>query len=324
MKRDLLAKSLQKMAEKKSDPPAPAVSATPSKEGAPKSLLNMSDVLTQVASQAAQDVDVSDIADSDISDRFDVAVGLEPLVESIRNSGQELPVMLRFRRGEGPRYEVVYGRRRIAACRRLGIKVKALIKEMNLREALVSQALENSARLERSFIEQAVFASELEKAEFSRAEICEALAVDKGTLSRLLSIVRDIPPGVINRIGAAHDVGRRPWMELRRLAMLECAPAEEEMTALIPDEAEGAPARVNALIGALQDIERRGAAQTRAVKAQGSPAPAATQLPGSQVKYQVGNGKLTIQAGGKQEEEFIEFVKSNLSSLYETWSKRGS
>ncbi|WP_323777081.1 plasmid partitioning protein RepB [Leisingera sp.] len=324
MKRDLLAKSLQKMAEKKPEAPPPSVAAAPSKEGAPKSLLNMSDVLTQVASQAAQDVDVSDIADSEISDRFDVTVGLDPLVESIRNSGQELPVMLRFRRGEGPRYEVVYGRRRIAACRRLGIRVRALIKEMNLREALVSQALENSARLERSFIEQAVFATELEKAEFSRTEICEALAVDKGTLSRLLSIVRDIPAGVVNRIGAAHDVGRRPWMELRRLALLECAPSEDKMIALIPDEAEGAPARVNKLIEALQEIERRAATPTRAAKSESPPAPAPTQLPGSQVKYQVGKGKLTIQVGGKQEEEFIEFVKSNLSALYETWSKKGS
>ncbi|MBY6058614.1 plasmid partitioning protein RepB [Leisingera daeponensis] len=324
MKRDLLARSLQTMAAKKSEDSTLAVPAAPSKGGAPKSLQHMSDVLTQVASQAAQDIDVSEITDSDISDRFDVTVGLDPLVESIRNSGQELPVMLRFRRGEGPRYEVVYGRRRIAACRRLGIKVRALVKDMNLREALISQALENSARLERSFIEQAVFATELEKANFSRAEICEALAVDKGSLSRLLSIVRDIPADVINRIGAAHDVGRRPWMELRRLANLDCAPSEEEMLELIPDEAEGAAARVNSLIEALQQLERKASAGERAAKPKSSPAPVAALLPGSPVKYHVGKGKLTIQVSDKQEEEFIEFVKSNLTSLYETWSKQGS
>lgn len=42
------------------------------------------------------------------------------------------------------------------------------------------------------------------------------------------------------------------------------------------------------------------------------------------MKYHVGKGKLTIQVSDKQEEEFIEFVKSNLTSLYETWSKQGS
>ena len=54
---------------------------------------------------------------------FDI---LEDLVESIRVSGQQLPALLRYRRGAGPRYEVVYGRRRIAACREKEEGVRAV------------------------------------------------------------------------------------------------------------------------------------------------------------------------------------------------------
>lgn len=106
----------------------------------------------------------------------------------------------------------------------LGIKVKAYVKEMDHREALVSQALENSARLEkRSFIEQAIFATKLEDQGFTRAEIGDVLAVDKGTLSKLIGVARDVPDAVIYKIGAAHEAGRRPWLELRRLVKTENA-----------------------------------------------------------------------------------------------------
>ena len=313
MKRDLLAKSLANMSAKAPAPPQPT-------DGAPKSLKNMSDVLSQVSAQAAQEVDVSEIGDSEISDRFDVTIGLEPLVDSIRNSGQQLPVMLRYRRGSGPRYEVVYGRRRIAACRILGIKVRAFIKEMDLREALLSQALENSARLERSFIEQAVFATELENADFTRHEICEALAVDKGTLSRLLSVVRDVPAGVIRAIGAAHDVGRRPWTELRRLAILDGAPHEAEMISLIPEDAEDAPARLNALIEALQRRERQAGANAAVARTKPSPA-RPKRLGNASVSYTSTGGKLTVQVTEKREEAFIAFLEEALEGLYDQWSK---
>lgn len=125
MKRDLLAKSLAQMGSK---PLVAAEAGSKVDESSPRSLKSMSDVLSQVSAQAAQDVDVNEIGDSEIADRFDVSEGLDDLIESIRTSGQQLPALLRYRRGPGPRYEVVYGRRRIAACRVLGIKVKAYVR----------------------------------------------------------------------------------------------------------------------------------------------------------------------------------------------------
>ena len=92
MKRDLLAKSLAQMGSK----PLIAADAGPKvDESSPRSLKSMSDVLSQVSAQAAQDVDVNEIGDSEIADRFDVSEGLDDLIESIRTSGQQLPALLR-------------------------------------------------------------------------------------------------------------------------------------------------------------------------------------------------------------------------------------
>ncbi|MBU2961633.1 plasmid partitioning protein RepB [Citreicella sp. C3M06] len=300
MKRDLLAKSLAQMGSRDT-PEAPAPGA------APKSLRSMSDVLSQVSAQAPQDIDPAEIADSQIADRFDVAQGLDDLVASIQASGQQLPALLRFRRGAGPRYEVVYGRRRIAACRQLGIKVRAYIREMDHREALVSQALENSARLERSFIEQAIFAVRLEEQGFSRADIGDVLAVDKGTLSKLIGVARDVPDAVIYAIGAAHDAGRRPWLELRRLLKLDAAPDEAALLAMVP-QADSPTDRLTGLIRALS---------TKATPRATPPAPVPPAP--APVRSTARGNRLTIEVSGNSDTAFIGFVEARLAALYHDW-----
>lgn len=317
MKRDLLAKSLAQMGSK------PAIHSDPQPkldESAPRSLKSMSDVLSQVSAQSAQDIDVSEIADSEIADRFDVSDGLNDLIESIRASGQQLPALLRYRRGPGPRYEVVYGRRRIAACRALGIKVKAYVKEMDHREALVSQALENSARLERSFIEQAIFAAKLEDQGFTRTEIGDVLAVDKGTLSKLIGVARDVPDSVIYKIGAAHEAGRRPWLELRRLIKIENGPTSASVLALVPDKGTAAE-KLGAVIDTLQNaVDTLQTASEPAGKAL-TPSPL-NRVQATTVGFRSKGQRLLIEVSDKKERGFITFVEARLESLYKEWKER--
>jgi ParB family transcriptional regulator, chromosome partitioning protein len=317
MKRDLLAKSLAQMGSKA---PSPTDMTHSTDEAAPRSLKSMSDVLSQVSAQSAQDVDVSEIADSEIADRFDVSEGLGDLIESIKTSGQQLPALLRYSRGAGPRYEVVYGRRRIAACRALGIKVKAYIKEMDQREALVSQALENSARLERSFIEQAIFATKLEAQSFTRSEIGDVLAVDKGTLSKLLGVAHEVPAAIIYKIGAAHDAGRRPWLELRRLVKIDSAPAADTILSYVPEH--GSPAeKLAATIKSLHLIEARAAKQ--ADQAKKAPPPALlTRIDKTPVSFKAKGKRLLIEVSKKEEQGFIGFLEERLEQLYDQWIKR--
>lgn len=313
MRNNILAQSLQKSLDNSEGVPE-SETPSPTVEG-PKSLRSMADVLSSVSAQAPQEVDVSEIADSDIADRFDVQDGLADLIESIKTSGQQLPVMLRHRRGAGPRYEVVYGRRRIAACRALAAKVKAYIKEMSLEEALMSQALENSARLERSFIEQAVFATRLEQAGFTTERICQALAIDGSTLSRLRSVVRDVPEQLIRRIGAAQGVGRRPWMELRDLIKGASEKTVKRVIDLVPESGSAAE-RLEAAIKTLSSS----VIEEEPKPSRPRPLPDRTLIAGS-VSYRVGTGNLVLKADRKQDRAFLEYVETRLATLYDEWSK---
>lgn len=315
MRNNILAQSLQKSLDKSAAASTPETEVLSPIVDGPKSLRSMADVLSSVAAQAPQEIDVAEIADSEVADRFDVQDGLSDLIESIRSSGQQFPVLLRHRRGAGPRYEVVYGRRRIAACRALGLRVTAYVKEMSLEEALMSQALENSARLERSFIEQAVFAEKLETAGFSTERICQALAIDSSTLSRLRAVVRDVPKAVIFRIGAAQGVGRRPWMELRELIKDAGQDAIAQLVSLIPEQASAAE-KLESAIKALSSPVLSGEVvptRPRATKDK-------TSVAGS-ISYRASNGSLVLKADRKQDRAFLEYVEARLAELYDDWSK---
>ncbi|WP_435988435.1 plasmid partitioning protein RepB [Sulfitobacter sp. SH24] len=323
MRRDLLAKSLSQLNEAPSPPEALAQPPSPIVEGetktpsGPRSLQAMSNVLSQVSSQAAQMVDTREIADSALQDRFDTSNGLDELIASIRASGQEIPVLLRYRRGAGLRYEVVYGRRRIAACRELGIPVRALIREMEERDALMSLARENSARLQRSFIEQAVFAAHLEEYGFNKDEICGLLAVDKTTLSRLATVARDVPIEVIERIGSGHEIGRRPWMDLRKALKEAYVLDTTKLLAMIPDEEDPLKA-LQGLIDALRTATL--SEETQQQKA----APVRRSEPltvgDKPVRFIKKRGKITIETTEEYATDFIEYLEDQLPQIFDSWS----
>lgn len=317
MRNNILAQSLQKSLEGSKAAAEAAPSSPAATADGPRSLRSMADVLSSVSAQAPQEIDPAEIADSEVADRFDVQDGLNDLVESIRASGQQLPVMLRHRRGAGPRYEVVYGRRRIAACRALGIKVIAHIKEMSLDEALMSQALENSARLERSFIEQAVFATKLDEAGFSAERICQALAIDTSTLSRLRTVVRDIPEQLIRGIGAAQGVGRRPWMELRDLIKGATDKTVQKVVAIIPESGSAAE-RLEAVISALSS----GSVHDEPKAQRSRLLPQRTVVAGS-VSYQLTTVNMVLRAERKNDRAFLQYVKNHLPQLYSDWVREG-
>ncbi len=60
------------------------------------------------------------------------------LVASIRDYGQQVPVLLRPHPEDDSRFEVVYGRRRVAALRELGLTVKAMIRDLDDRQAVLA------------------------------------------------------------------------------------------------------------------------------------------------------------------------------------------
>lgn len=164
-------------------------------------------------------VDVpADLVDmAGIPDRLDEdAEGIAALAESIRQYGQQVPVMLRQSPNHEGRYDVIYGRRRVAALKQLGKPVRAMIRNLDDRDLILAQGQENAARKELSFIEKSLFARSMEAQGFDRKTICDALHIDKTVVSRMLQVAEAVPAKLIHAIGTAPAAGRDRWMALAR------------------------------------------------------------------------------------------------------------
>lgn len=158
-----------------------------------------------------------DLIDSGmVADRLQPAVdpSFDALVASMRDSGQQVPILVRPV-GEAPRrYQVAYGHRRLRAARALGVEVKAIVRTLTDAEMVVAQGKENLERRDLSYIEKAIFARRLEDAGFDRTTIIAALSTDKADLSRYISVARQIPDALAQAIGPADRIGRARWLVL--------------------------------------------------------------------------------------------------------------
>lgn len=139
------------------------------------------------------------------------------LMASLRDHGQQVPVLVRPHPETADHFQIVYGRRRVLALRDLGLPVKALVRDLDDRELVVAQGQENSARKDLSFIEKASFAHQMQEQSYERKVICAALHVDKTVISRMLQIADRIDATLIRAIGAAPSVGRDRWLKLAEI-----------------------------------------------------------------------------------------------------------
>ncbi|MER9215843.1 plasmid partitioning protein RepB [Mesorhizobium sp. M0663] len=163
------------------------------------------------------DLDPDTIDVSFVADRMDDdKEAFEELVEAIRQRGQDSPILVRPHPGIDGRYMTVFGHRRARAAKELGRPVRAVVKELADKDHVIAQGQENSARADLSFIEKAVFASNLERNGYDRDVIMAALSVDKAVVSKMISVTKDIPAEIIKAIGAAKNSGRDRWYDLAK------------------------------------------------------------------------------------------------------------
>ena len=168
-----------------------------------------------LAGSSIIEVDPELIDSSFITDRMsENSVDHASLIDSIREHGQQVPILVRPHPESRGRYQVAYGHRRLRALKELQRKAKAVVRPLTDDQLVVAQGQENSARRDLSFIERASFATKLEDGGFSRETIIAALTVDKTELSRLISSRRALPDNLIFAIGPAPKTGRRRWMDL--------------------------------------------------------------------------------------------------------------
>ncbi|WP_299852736.1 plasmid partitioning protein RepB [uncultured Roseovarius sp.] len=140
----------------------------------------------------------------------------EALKNSIRDGGQQVPILVRRAKTEG-RYEAIYGRRRLYACRMLGIKVRANVQDVNDATALLAKGLENAARRNLSFYEKARFAEAILEAGHDTSTTRQVLNLTKSGLSHLTKVTQNVPVEIGDILGAAPKSGRPKWTALAEL-----------------------------------------------------------------------------------------------------------
>ena len=189
------------------------------------------------------EIDPDDVLESAIPDRFSSAydvANLTELMQSMGEHGQSTPGLVRSVQGGAKPFQIVFGRRRLAAAKLLGIKFKAIARDLSDEEAVVLQGEENSNRNDLSFIERCLFAHSQEAAGFSRDVICKSLNTGKSHVSEMIRLASALPHEVLQEIGAAPDVGRRRWVEFEAKWTAHDTPLEVTKSALAREDVRSA------------------------------------------------------------------------------------
>lgn len=171
--------------------------------------------LSRLQENAVQEIDPHAIHAAGVEDRLGVdQTADDALRESLRQYGQQVPVLVRPRAGEPGHYDIVYGRRRVLAMRDLGLPVKAMVRQLDDAALVLAQGQENTARQDLSFIEKASFAAQLDALSYERPTIAAALSMDLPMVSRMLKVGRAFDIAFLRQIGSAPGIGRERWLKL--------------------------------------------------------------------------------------------------------------
>jgi ParB family transcriptional regulator, chromosome partitioning protein len=310
--------------------PAPAADSPPHSDPArarrtSAAIGAVSQSIAELKSRALLDIDPNLIDSGGIADRLDDDdVDHEALVASIREYGQQVPVMVRPHPDAEGRYQVVYGRRRINALRDIGEPVRALVRSLDDRALMLAQGQENNARKDLSFIEKANFARQMRELGYTRAIICAALHVDKTVMSRMMSVVERLDPDLIVVIGAAPGVGRDRWLALANL-MDETGTDPTEAMSIVNLAAGGEPSdiRFAALLKALTRPADSGISEDKTPPIQpGAPGYRQPVLSdnGDDLGYVIRKrGTTVVTLNSESSDGFDDWLVQNLSRLHQDW-----
>jgi ParB family chromosome partitioning protein len=240
---------------------------------------------------------------SRFSDRLDPEEGLESLIESIRKEEQKVPILVR--RVDGGEYEVVYGRRRVLACRALRREVRAQVMDLSDEEALIAQGVENNERRNTSFIERALFAYQLQEAGIEPGVIQKVMGVDESLVRKMRAVASGIPRRLVERIGPAPDVGRRQWEALKQV----CQDLGEKRAAALADMVDPS----------LPSSERLAQVITTAKPKPPAPSQSFHELAGGRLAAKRSGATLNLRVTTKADRQFFSFLEGRLADLYKEW-----
>ncbi len=255
--------------------------------------------------QTVIELDPSAIDPSFVRDRMSGDV--DGLRASIREQGQQVPILVRPHPDKPARYQVAFGHRRLRAVADLGLPVKAVVRELSDEQLVVAQGQENNEREDLSFIEKARFAHHLNR-QFPREIVIAAMSIDKSNLSKMLLLVDALPPELIEAIGAAPGIGRPSWQQLAEF--VEKSPSSSEAVSYaMSDEVQALPSaeRFKSVISKLKPSR----------VARGLPEVMSTPDGARLAQVTQSKAKLEITIDKKATPDFAAFVLEQLPALYQ-------
>jgi ParB family chromosome partitioning protein len=174
----------------------------------------------QVEAGGWREIDPALIDPSPFPDRLpdDASEDFDALKRAIEEDGQQVPIALRRHPAEAGRYQIIYGHRRWRAAKELDRRVRAFVTEVDDRQLVIAQGVENTARQDLTWIEKALFAARMDEAGAKARDIRAALHVDDAELARFRSAVKALGRPLIEAIGRAPKTGRPRWNKLAQAA----------------------------------------------------------------------------------------------------------
>jgi len=168
---------------------------------------------------AIVNVDVKKIIRWKHKDRPENELGnIEELAATFKSVGQQQPCILRVSKEFPGKYEIIVGERRWRAAEMAGLKLKAVIQDIDDKTATLIQAIENDKRSDISeFAKGMSFADKIDHGLVTQKDLVDLLGVSKQQITRLLSF-KKIPEPLFNAIEDFRKVSARTAYELARLA----------------------------------------------------------------------------------------------------------
>jgi len=301
-------------------------SAEPARPRATKGAIGaVSKSIADLKSRSVTEIDPAKILAGGLMDRLEgEADADEALMASIRDHGQQVPVLVRPHPERADHFQIVYGRRRVAALRELGQPVRALVRDLDDKALIIAQGQENAARKDLSFIEKVNFARQMQDAGYDRKAMCAALHIDKTVISRMLMIADCVPVELIEAIGPANGVGRDRWLALANSLGSTEVDIDEAIDAAQMASDGGSDASFEAVLKTAEAVAaapKTSPRRTSAAKSASRPA----EMPlrgaggaklGSYAKTAKGLSMTLSGADG-----FDEWLVENMEQLHSDWTK---
>jgi ParB family chromosome partitioning protein len=259
----------------------------------------------------AVELDPALIDDSPYRDRADWGFegeSFERLVRTIGQEGQLVPIAVRRKPDDPKRYEIIWGHRRVRTCRRLGIKVRTVVREVDTRSLALLMDLENTQREDLSTIERArKYRKLIEDGVFgTQNELAAHFQMSEGHASKLL-LVAGLPDVIVQALGDPGRVSYRQWL---RLANGLKSPDALKVAEAVAESVAGGPASFDARINAFIEA------------AQGAPKPSDSQVLRAEEGGIIGaakrsrKGRVTLELESAIDPAFLDFLLERVGPLY--------